>query len=239
MMKYARHHLFKVGERPGHFTIIKAAEPDKKGNRYWVVRCDCREQTVKRVREDHLRDGSTSSCGCMKTQQLWERDKPTPVQGEEQTAPAEESLTAQEDKGSKIIERNDPIIVKGSIPGQCPHGKPVNETPIEGRIAGISTACWRCHDLWTQRDLIREWERVLQLDQKQDFGRRMEVGSGGVTGDHAVSGGIGSTEIETMAEEGDFMEFEPGEDGTTKRRKPARRTTPPGAGPDVDVIHED
>jgi hypothetical protein len=243
-MMYVRHHKFRVGDTPWHLTIVKAAESDRKGNRYWWCRCECRWRTKNppliRVREDNLRSGRTTSCGCAKAQRVWERNKKNskPNVGEPATPLSTEVPAIQEDTGSKSQPQIDPIKVEGHIPGQCPHGMPADESPIEGRVTGISSHCYRCMDLWTPRDLTREWERVLNLAHKLDLGRRLEVSTDGNTGDNLITVG-GSAEIELVAEESNFMEFEWDEEGNTQRRKPARRKASPGAGPDVDRSEED
>lgn len=53
-----------VGRRFGHLTVIDALANDEftKGGRQSLCRCDC--GNVCKVRNDHLKSGHTTSCGC-------------------------------------------------------------------------------------------------------------------------------------------------------------------------------
>lgn len=53
-----------VGRRFGHLTVIDAMANDEftKGGRQSLCRCDC--GNVCKVRNDHLKSGHTTSCGC-------------------------------------------------------------------------------------------------------------------------------------------------------------------------------
>ena len=53
-----------VGRRFGHLTVIDAFANDEftKGGRQSLCRCDC--GNVCKVRNDHLKSGHTTSCGC-------------------------------------------------------------------------------------------------------------------------------------------------------------------------------
>ena len=47
----------------GYYTAIRQDGCNSKGVPYWLCRCRCGNE--KRVRVDHLLDGSTKSCGCL------------------------------------------------------------------------------------------------------------------------------------------------------------------------------
>ena len=61
-----KHNL--VGQQFGRLTVIKQGEDyvSPKGRHFvkWVCKCDCEQQTIVSVRDVHLKDGSTVSCGC-------------------------------------------------------------------------------------------------------------------------------------------------------------------------------
>jgi hypothetical protein len=50
-----------IGKRFGKLTV-KALAPSDGQRKRWVCRCKCGQHTV--VRDDHLRSGNTTSCGC-------------------------------------------------------------------------------------------------------------------------------------------------------------------------------
>jgi hypothetical protein len=49
----------KIGEKFGRLLVIEKSEK----RNYYICKCDC--ETVKQVRQDHLKTGKTSSCGCL------------------------------------------------------------------------------------------------------------------------------------------------------------------------------
>ena len=51
------------GMRFGRLMTIKRMENDKQKHQWWQVQCDC--GTVKTVRVSHVKNGNTSSCGCL------------------------------------------------------------------------------------------------------------------------------------------------------------------------------
>ena len=64
----------KIGDVFGRWTVIGESDrvvKTKKGNRYyWTCQCDCHKQTVKEVREDQLKMGTSTSCGCNRINDL-------------------------------------------------------------------------------------------------------------------------------------------------------------------------
>lgn len=61
-MGHSTKKLDLAGQRYGKLTVLRPAE--NVGSRTaWVCRCDCGRETV--VRTSRLRDGHTSSCGCL------------------------------------------------------------------------------------------------------------------------------------------------------------------------------
>lgn len=56
-----------TGQRFGRLVVLgKSNEKNKSSGSKWICKCDCGQETI--VRSDHLRKGSTQSCGC------WERE---------------------------------------------------------------------------------------------------------------------------------------------------------------------
>jgi hypothetical protein len=51
-----------IGRKFGRLTVIRRAEHDNRKYVYWSCQCDC--GTIKKVRNDHLVNGKTVSCGC-------------------------------------------------------------------------------------------------------------------------------------------------------------------------------
>ena len=50
-----------------HLTVISfAGHKNKNNNRYWLCECDCENKTRKEIAENHLINGNTKSCGCLK-----------------------------------------------------------------------------------------------------------------------------------------------------------------------------
>lgn len=59
---------FPGSRRSGSLTIVRFSHRDLQGHAFWVALCDCQKHQpnpqLKRVREDHFRRGSVTSCGC-------------------------------------------------------------------------------------------------------------------------------------------------------------------------------
>src|ERR1035437_1352046 len=53
-----------AGKTFGKWRVLKFVEQQKPGNFYWRCKCEC--GTQRKVSGDHLRDGSSKSCGCNK-----------------------------------------------------------------------------------------------------------------------------------------------------------------------------
>ena len=54
--------LVEVGQKYGRWAVLESAERDKYGKARWLCRCDC--GTTKKVIENHLQAGTSTSCGC-------------------------------------------------------------------------------------------------------------------------------------------------------------------------------
>lgn len=52
-----------IGKRFGKLTVISESNKDKRGECFWICRCDC--GNTKTVSGYKLRSGNTSSCGCL------------------------------------------------------------------------------------------------------------------------------------------------------------------------------
>lgn len=54
-----------TGEKFGRLTALSRAPNDKNGKAMWYCKCDCGNKEIKTYRQDHLKSGATTSCGCM------------------------------------------------------------------------------------------------------------------------------------------------------------------------------
>ena len=52
-----------TGKRFGRWNVIEKATGRKHGCALWLCRCDC--GNIRTIRSDHLRNGISSSCGCL------------------------------------------------------------------------------------------------------------------------------------------------------------------------------
>ena len=52
-----------TGKKYGLLTVIKRVENDARGKTQWLCLCDCGNQTI--ARSYNLKNGNTSSCGCL------------------------------------------------------------------------------------------------------------------------------------------------------------------------------
>ena len=62
-----------TGQKFGRLTATKPDGYDKCGNRYWLCECEC--GNVKRVAAHHLKAGAISSCGCLRSETMAERNR--------------------------------------------------------------------------------------------------------------------------------------------------------------------
>lgn len=53
-----------TGQRFGKLTVISRAENSKDNHVMWICLCDC-GITTKPIRANHLKNGNTTSCGCV------------------------------------------------------------------------------------------------------------------------------------------------------------------------------
>lgn len=62
----------EVGRRYGRLTVIsRVSDEGKKNRRRWLCKCDC--ETLIVIRQIHLRNGNTRSCGCFQRERNRER----------------------------------------------------------------------------------------------------------------------------------------------------------------------
>ena len=54
----------EIGKQYTRLTVIEHYSTDEDSHKHYICRCSCSEFTL--VREDHLRSGHTSSCGCLR-----------------------------------------------------------------------------------------------------------------------------------------------------------------------------
>ncbi len=60
-----------TGQKFGRLTIIRRINDDKRGQSYWLCKCNCGEEKV--IHGSSLKNGGTKSCGCLRKEQLVER----------------------------------------------------------------------------------------------------------------------------------------------------------------------
>ena len=54
-----------TGKSFGRLTVLSRAKNDKYGKAQWLCQCDCGNQKI--ILGKSLRNGSTQSCGCLKS----------------------------------------------------------------------------------------------------------------------------------------------------------------------------
>ena len=57
-----------TGKKFNHWTVIKRAPNNKRGDAMWLCECDCDAHTQQIVKGSSLRSGHSKSCGCLKKQ---------------------------------------------------------------------------------------------------------------------------------------------------------------------------
>lgn len=62
-----------TGQQFGRLTAVKRAENNSRGEAMWVCRCVCGKEVV--VVQHSLRCGNTMSCGCIRKEQLADRNR--------------------------------------------------------------------------------------------------------------------------------------------------------------------
>jgi hypothetical protein len=65
--------IITPGQRFGRLTAIGCAHSAADGTRQCLLRCDCGKETV--VRLNNLNSGRTTSCGCLRKEQLSQRSR--------------------------------------------------------------------------------------------------------------------------------------------------------------------
>ena len=61
-----------IGEKFGRLTVLSRAPNDKNGRSMWYCECDCGSEEIKAYRQDHLKSGATTSCGCLQKEKVSE-----------------------------------------------------------------------------------------------------------------------------------------------------------------------
>jgi hypothetical protein len=61
-----------TGQRFGRWVVIGKGQAAKFAA-MWQCRCDCSPDIIHNVRSDHLRNGKSSSCGCLRSEELSSR----------------------------------------------------------------------------------------------------------------------------------------------------------------------
>ena len=65
--------IITPGQRFGRLTAVECTAPASDRSRRWRMRCDCGKETV--VRLSNLNRGGTTSCGCLRKEQLSQRSR--------------------------------------------------------------------------------------------------------------------------------------------------------------------
>lgn len=60
-------------KRFGRLVVVQRTENSKKGEVNWLCKCDC--GGIKIAQGNHLREGSTNSCGCLEKENRFEMNK--------------------------------------------------------------------------------------------------------------------------------------------------------------------
>jgi hypothetical protein len=63
--------IITPGQRFGRLTAIGSTHSAADGTRQWLLRCDCGKETL--IRLNNLNSGRTTSCGCLRAEQLSQR----------------------------------------------------------------------------------------------------------------------------------------------------------------------
>lgn len=61
-----------TGQRFGKWSVVSRAENNKHGLAMWRCRCDCGEESI--VSGENLRNGASSSCGCVSREKTRDRN---------------------------------------------------------------------------------------------------------------------------------------------------------------------
>jgi hypothetical protein len=65
-----------TGERFGRLTVTgKYEKRGKSSNYYWECVCSCKDKTIIFVKNSHLKEGNTNSCGCLQKEKIKEVGK--------------------------------------------------------------------------------------------------------------------------------------------------------------------
>lgn len=62
-----------VGQKFGRLLVLERDNERNSKHAYWICQCDC--GTIKSIRQDVLRDGTTQSCGCLAREEASKRIK--------------------------------------------------------------------------------------------------------------------------------------------------------------------
>ena len=55
-----------TGKKFGRWTVIKRVENNERGDSMWLCQCSCERHTLRVVNGGSLRQGKSTSCGCLK-----------------------------------------------------------------------------------------------------------------------------------------------------------------------------
>jgi hypothetical protein len=190
----------KTGKKyPGtKWLILSLAEPDGSGNRHWWCLCSCRDdhktplaelaaKYQKRVREQFLRSGKSTSCGCARPGSSATARRRKSANSGFLTSiqqPSPQPETQQRDTTAKSAGENLALNMEGSTPPassppqpplnsaqaelhKCPHGVYLTLTSGE-RETRVSLNCQTCtppvprHATYSPSKSIRKWDDRLK-----------------------------------------------------------------------------
>lgn len=67
-LRSVKHPPIKVGDTFGQLTVIRLAEPDKRGQTHWLCQCKC--GNTKRIMANNLKRGVSTACGCVRNARI-------------------------------------------------------------------------------------------------------------------------------------------------------------------------
>ncbi len=65
-----------TGQKFNRLTVLELSDKtNKHKDRYWLCQCECKDKTIKSIREYHLIKGNIKSCGCLSREKTIESNK--------------------------------------------------------------------------------------------------------------------------------------------------------------------
>lgn len=69
-----KYEKIEAGNQYGNWIVISKSKKTgtRKSQKYWICQCQCKDKTIKEVTEDSLKQGLSTSCGCMNKEKIKE-----------------------------------------------------------------------------------------------------------------------------------------------------------------------